>query len=243
MKRALTVLVAMGMCASIFSAPAPPPLNDPVEGAKLANKLRAFVPPEGGEVKGTLRISTVGGEPREVPIVSSITLEKDRWASTYVARFGAGTEEKLVIEHFTNRPGRYELHQAGQTRSLSGSEATNSFAGSDFALCDLGLEFIQWPRQVLFTKEMRKGRGCYVLESRPATNHVYSRVLAWLDQETIDSNAGPGILFAEAYDARGKLLKEFEVSAFNRAQRQVSRMEIRNRQTKGSTRLQIDFDE
>lgn len=232
-------MIALG--PKIFCAP-PARLDDSVQGQKLAAQLRSLAPTENGEVRGVLRISKSGEEPRVIALTSSITIGKNDWTTTYLARLPDGNEEKLAIHHFTNRPSRYEWSRGGRPQQLSGGEATNSFAGSDFALCDLGLEFIHWPTQVLATKEMRKGRGCYVLESRPATNHLYSRVLLWLDEESLDAGAGPGILFAEAYDARGKLLKEFEVNAFDKARRQVSEMEIRNRQTKTSTRLRFDFD-
>jgi hypothetical protein len=110
-------------------------------------------------------------------------------------------------------------------------------------LLDLGLEFFHWPGQVLVTKEMKKGRGCYVLESRPANPTFYSRVVSWIDQESLD-NGVPGLLMAEAYDSRGKLLKQFEVRQFKKVagQWQVQEMELRNRQTKGSTRLRFQFD-
>jgi outer membrane lipoprotein-sorting protein len=103
---------------------------------------------------------------------------------------------------------------------------------------DLGTEFFHWPRQVLTKREMRKGRGCDVLESRPARPALYSRVVSWIDQET------SGLLMAEAYDASGRLLKEFEVKGFKKVagQWRVREMEIRNRQLKTATRLQFQFD-
>jgi hypothetical protein len=126
---------------------------------------------------------------------------------------------------------------------LVGDRATNVFAGSDFALVDLGLEFLHWPNQVLVTKEMKKSRGCYVLESRPAVTNLYSKVISWLDEETSDRGT-PGLVLAHAYDANGKLLKEFEVREVKKVagQWQVEEIELRNRQTKGSTRLRFDFN-
>jgi hypothetical protein len=63
-------------------------------------------------------------------------------------------------------------------------------------------------------------------------------VLSWIDQEQ------GGLIMAEGYDARGKLLKEFEVKSVKKVagQYQVSEMEMRNRQDKTSTRLQFKFD-
>ena len=105
-------------------------------------------------------------------------------------------------------------------------------------MLDLGMEFWHWPKQVLVTREMRKGRGCDVLESRPERPALYARVLSWIDQET------SGLLMAEAYDSTGRILKEFEVKGFKKVagQWQVREMEIRNRQTKSVTRLFFNFD-
>jgi hypothetical protein len=67
------------------------------------------------------------------------------------------------------------------------------FAGSDFWVADLGLEFLHWPKHLLLRKEMRRSRPCDVLEStcsQPATG--YSRIVSWIDIESA------GILHAHA---------------------------------------------
>ena len=116
------------------------------------------------------------------------------------------------------------------------------FAGSDFWLADLGLEFFHWPQQKILPKtiNLKRGRAYTLLEStnpNPSTNG-YSHVLSWIDQET------GGILQAEAYDAQGKLLKEFEPGSFQKdvnGQRQLQEMDIRNVQTGSRTRLEFDL--
>ena len=115
------------------------------------------------------------------------------------------------------------------------------FAGSDFWLCDLGLEFFHWPAQKILPKtiNLKRGREYPLLESTnpnpPADG--YSRVLSWIDKES------GGILAAEAYDAAGKLLKEFEPKSFKKVngQWELSEMEIRNVQTGSRTRLEFDL--
>jgi hypothetical protein len=92
---------------------------------------------------------------------------------------------------------------------------------------------------MLITREMRKSRGCDVLECRPATASAYSSVRAWIDQQS-RAEGQPGLLMAESYDSQGKILKEFEIKSFKKGQ--VKEMEMRNRQTKGGTRLVFDFD-
>ncbi len=113
------------------------------------------------------------------------------------------------------------------------------FANSDFWLCDLGLEFFHWPQQKVLKKEIKRSRGCTVLEStnpNPATNG-YSRVVSWIDGES------GGIVQAEAYDFNGKLLKEFTPKSFKKVngQWQVGTMQMDNVQTGSRTRLEFDL--
>ncbi len=118
------------------------------------------------------------------------------------------------------------------------------FAGSDFWVADLGLEFFHWPAQRILPKTtkmptLKLGREYTLLEStnpNPSTNG-YSRVVTWIDKET------GGILAAEAYDFNGKLLKEFWPKSFEKVngQWQVGEMEIRNVQTGSHTRLDFDL--
>jgi hypothetical protein len=116
-----------------------------------------------------------------------------------------------------------------------------SFAGSDFSLADLGLEFFHWPAQKVLpnTTRLKRGRAYTLLEStnpNPPTNG-YSRVKTWIDKES------GGILEAEAYDANGKLLKVFEPKSFKKinGQWELQEMEIRNVQTGSRTRLEFDL--
>jgi hypothetical protein len=113
------------------------------------------------------------------------------------------------------------------------------FAGSDFWVADLGLEFLHWPTQRLLRKEIRRGQGCDVLESvnpQPAPG-AYSRVVSWVDRDT------DGIINAEAYDSKGKLLKEFAATDIKkvRGQWELKGMEISNRQTGSRTTIEFDL--
>jgi hypothetical protein len=130
------------------------------------------------------------------------------------------------------------------TKDRSDFVATLSFAG-DFGVADLGLEFFHWPKQKILKHEMRRGRACKVLEStnpdlsstNPFPPICYSRVVSWIDNES------GGIVQAEAYDAKGKLLKEFAPKSFKKVngQWELQEMEIRNVQTGTRTRLEFDL--
>jgi hypothetical protein len=165
-------------------------------------------------------------------------LGTDDWTTLYLVKLESGVNESLAIQRSTDGHNEYVWKRGEEILKLKGTEATNQFAGSDFALIDLGMEFLHWPRQVLVTREMRKGRGCDVLESRPNRPGLYARVVSWIDQET------SGLLMAEAYDATGRILKEFEVKGFKKVagQWRVREMEIRNRQTDSKTRLHFNFE-
>jgi hypothetical protein len=215
-------------------------VNDPVEGQKLAREMRSVAPTEEVTLKGVLRVSAPKSEPREFPVDMKIVPGVGSWKVTYSAKLPGGKTETLTVHHLADKPNDYEWRRGENVERFNGASATNSFAGSDFALLDLGLEFFHWAKQALVTREMRKGRGCDVLESQPAQVTLYSRVLSWIDQDT-RAQGNPGLLMAEAYDKRGAILKEFEIKGIK--DNQVSEMEIRNRQTKTSTRLQFSFDE
>ena len=232
----MKILFAVLFAAVAFVALAanPPPLHDAKAGQELAQKLRTMAPAEDGELRGVLELERPNADDRSIPILSRITLVNDGWRTIYSARTPAG-EETLNVLHHANKTSVYSyVLPQHEPASIVPDRATNAFAGSDFSLLDLGLEFFHWPAQVLLTRQMKKGRGCDVLESRPANVTLYSRVVSWIDQES------GGLLMAEAYDANGKLLKEFEVSKFDRKAGQVREVEIRNRQTKSSTRLHFE---
>jgi hypothetical protein len=125
-----------------------------------------------------------------------------------------------------------------QTRILSDKEIITPFANSDFWIADLGLDFFHWPEQKILKHDMKRGRSCEVLESTNPNSSAnsYSRVVSWIDNETL------GIIHVEAYDAKGKLLKEFDPKSFKKVngQWELLEMEIRNDQTGSRTRLEFD---
>jgi hypothetical protein len=210
------------------------PLNDSEAGQVLAKALRSLMPAENALLRGVFEVDRPRLDELIVPFVTAVTLTNDGWKTSYAAS-PPGGDEKLTVLHRENNSALYTYAAPGTDAvTLVGDRATNSFAGTDFILLDLGLEFFHWPKQVLLTREMRKGRGCDVLESRPAHVSIYSRVVSWIDQET------SGLLMAEAYDASGKLLKQFEIRQVRKGQ--VEEMELRNRQSKTSTRLRFLYD-
>ncbi len=169
-----------------------------------------------------------------VPIRFEVFNTQTNWCSRY-----QGGDTDVTVVHDDAHPNEYRLRQRdGTILTVSGSLTSMPFAGSDFSIADLGLEFFHWPEQHLIKKEMKRSRSCKVLESvnpHPAPGG-YSRVVSWIDN---DSN---GIVMAQAYDAQGQMVKDFIPQKFEKVdgQWQLERMEIDNRQTGSSTR--VDFD-
>lgn len=216
------------------------------EGRTLAAELRAR--PPAFNTSGTLRRREVSGRwLPPVPVRLDVYEAGTGWRSVYqVFDATSAVVETLVIQHEATGPSRYELvttrpgSGTTTTTTLTGSEAGVPFAGSDFWLEDLGLEFLRWPGQRVVKTEMRKGRNCRVLESTPARPPAtgYARVLSWVDLEK------GGLLRAEAFDPAGRLLKEFSVGSFKKIEGawQLKSMEIRNDQTDARTRLEFDLE-
>jgi len=175
------------------------------------------------------------------------------WLALYHTR---GTNKdhaaSFTVIHADNQTNEYRVAvfsgPSGDTNefsTLAGPQAMIPFAGSDFWLADLGLEFLHWPAQHLLKKELRSGQACYVLESRsPGTNGGYGRVVSWLDIDSVRDAGQAAIVHADAYDAKGKLLKEFWPNEIKKVhgQWQLKEIEIRNVQTGSRTKLEFDLD-
>jgi hypothetical protein len=220
-----------------------------IQGRQLAQHILEQQPAENSTNNGTLTVQRKKSSSTDFPIKFAVIVTTTNWQSIYEAS-GIAT---LSVIHAANQPNKYFyqplLGDGPMPRSLFSSESkTNGlsradlsfpFAGSDFWICDLGLEFFHWPAQKILKKEVKRSQGCTVLEStnpNPSTNG-YSRVVSWIDGESL------GIVQAYAYDANGKKIKEFYPDSLQKVngQYQVSEMEMDNVQTGSRTRLEFDF--
>ena len=222
-----------------------------IQGRQLARQLcEASV--ENSTNTGVLKIRDAEGKRGEIPVKCEVIVTATNWQSVYETTDVDSNRVTLKVIHASDGPNVYSLtvyyrppvKVADQlllfkTRMLNDNELMTPFAGSDFWLADLGLEFFHWPEQKVLKKEFRRNCSCVVLEStnpNPATNG-YSRVDSWIDEES------GGIVMARAYDAQDRLLKEFypkDVKKVN-GQWQVESMEIDNVQTGSRTRLEFDL--
>jgi outer membrane lipoprotein-sorting protein len=223
------------------------PVEAEQQGHALVADLLAQRPEQNATNTGVMRIRDAKGSQREVPIRFEVVPKSSAWLNIYEASpVGNLPGEKLIILHCDAQPNQYSVspvtpsRDAGSSpRKLSGNETMAAFAGSDFWVADLGLEFLHWPKQLLLKKEMRRSRSCNVLESvnpQPIAG-AYSRVRCWIDIEN------GGIVLAEAYDSQDKLLKEFAPKEIKKIQGewQLEEMEIRNVQVGSRTRVTFNL--
>jgi hypothetical protein len=221
------------------------------EAVAFVRDLLAQRPATEVMIHGVFHIRHPDGRRTQVPIRYLVRLGGEEWQSIYATERTAflGPEE-LVVTHRINQPNQYHFKQVNldgsrtNTMTLTGSEAVVSFAGSDFWLTDLGLEFLHWPDQRLVRDAkitMRWGRPMKVVESRnprPAAGG-YSRVVSWIDSEL------GSVVRAEAYDVNGKRFKIFELKSFKKVNGRwhVKDMEIRNDARDSRTGLEFEFEE
>jgi len=204
---------------------------------------------------GILLIRNSKGETTKIPVDCVVLVSQNSWITFYKASRLEGSFHSegsrfthsftrifpIEITHFQDRLSIYKFKFPDPEPSALITNLFAPFADSDFWIADLGLEFFHWPEQKILKHEMRRGRACKVLEStnpHPSPNG-YSRVVSWIDNETL------GIVQAEAYDAKGKLLKEFYPKSFKKVngQWELQEMEIRNDQTGSRTRLEFDTNQ
>jgi hypothetical protein len=239
------LLPCRGQKSELHSAPPFDLAKARKEGSALAAELLAQLPEGNATNSGAFEIRAAGRR-RTIPLRFEVLATPTNWLSIYetTASSNGPGGIKLTVIHAEGRPNEYLLAgpDASNTgpRRLAGNETMIPFAGSDFWIGDLGLEFLHWPEQRLLKKEPRRTQSCEVLESinpQPAPG-AYSRVDAWLEIEPPH-----GIVHADAYDDRNQLLKEFDPKKLEKrgGQWQPEKLEIRNRQTGSRTAIVYDL--
>ena len=216
------------------------------EGKALVDDLLRRGPAENTEIRGLLKIRAPRQPLYEIPVKMTTTVTKDGWIDTYESEpVLFHPAEILIIKHKFGAPNEYLYakgtgkNQPPEPQKISTNNIWQPFAGSDFYLADLGLQFFHWDDHKIVKKEMRKSRSCRVVESmnpNPAISE-YSRVLSWLDFET------GNLILAEGYDLENRLLKEFSVRKVSRQKDrvEVKEIEIRNDRTDSRTRLEFNY--
>jgi hypothetical protein len=247
--------LALLLIGAMEPVPQPKPI-DPVEGAKMGRALVEKIllaQQQNFTNRGVLQIRDKSRAQTSIPI--QFEVQATPATTRNIFRTIPGKEDgrswSLIVTHDGLKPNVYEyaIHSPGavnpgiSVKTTNAPPITETFAGSDFALVDLGLEFFHWPDQRVTKNQIRKGRACKVLESvnpKP-TADSYARVVTWIDNDT------SGIVHAEAYGLKdkNKPLKEFDPQNFTQVegQWQIEQMEISNHQNGSRTRIVFDYDE
>src|SRR5947207_11128316 len=186
----LTLALLMVSWPVSFAQRQPEQRPAPLDPAKAKSEARALVADMLSQKPaqtntGLLKIRNAKGDEREIPIRFEIWSTADTSTSIYEAKDPGPPhcDLKLTVIHSDGRPNQYSLSEnGGPAKTLTGDGTMVPFAGSDFYIADLGLEFLHWPQQRLLKKEMRRSRFCDVLESvNPKPGPGYSRVVSWVE--------------------------------------------------------------
>jgi hypothetical protein len=235
-----------------MGAPAQTPSPEPLTGPDLARTLCSSMPLQGSHITGAIKVR-LKKQRVEVPVVCDVVCKAGSWESIYqTAPTNLLPVEHLVIVHFTNAPNQYFYSSAISSNTLPAPRpiaATNAaripFAGSDFSIADLGLDFLHWPGQKRLGDETHLNQSCYVLESSDDGQPEIVRVRTCIDQESASQGIA-GVLIAEAFDRNDQKVKYFSLgtSSFKKVngQYQLKKMEISNEKTGSTTILNFNLD-
>lgn len=236
LRAAITMAFAVFVAAETVAATTNDPVKAIAAGRELAQQLISIRPETGFTNTGTLFIRISRKNKWEVKYSCRVVLTETNWTSYYSAKRETNDLPGFSVEH---RNGQPNVYRDDSSQIISGRQLDAPFAGSDFWRSDLGLEFFHWPEQRVLKWEMKRSFGCKVLESKNPnpTPGSYSRVLSWIHDDT------GALIQAEAYDTRGKLLKEFRPTETEKVngRHELKEMEIENTQTGSTTRLEFDL--
>jgi len=238
----LLLQAAVGLAAAganqTFSDPIIP-ANPEAAGKALVAKLLSLRPTESLTNRATLTTYSNRTELGSVPLVIEVTAGDTQWTTTYIVAGKGSTGERLIVAKANDGSTTYHAKRCAEPqKSLVGQAAFTPIAGSDFTLADVGMEFLHWPTQRLLKKEVRRTQACDKLESVAPSGWAgeYVRVLSWFDIDT----GGPVVV--EAYNAKGKLVKEFRPTKFEKVDGQYRVEEIEMNSISAKTRSSIRFD-
>ena len=227
----------------------------PAEGERQAKQLIANLlsqkPSQNASNIAAVRIRGSDRKERQIPATFAVIVNPTNYVNVYEAGMSGGGPAgmKLTIVHSDAQPNEYLLcgsasqgASAAEPRRLAQSQLMTPFAGSDFWVADLGLEFLHWPQQRVLKKEMRKGQSCAVLQSinpHPVAGG-YSRVVSWIGITHPDEII---LVHADGYDLQDRLLKEFDPKSLEKINGayQLESMEMRNIQAGSRTIIEFNL--
>ena len=252
----LLLLISSSVCfGQRATDPRPAPL-DPVlaeqEAHALVAKILAVRPEQNVTNTGWFIITDAEGEERKIPVRFEVTSATTNLFCVYEILPSAGGPGglKLTVIHSGEQPNRYELFDpatSGATNTvakvLTPAQIMTPFAGSDFWIADIGLEFLHWPKQRLLEKNViSHHKACRILESiNPSpVPGGYARVVSWIMIESPH-----GLMHADAYDAQRNVLKRFDPKSLEKVEGeyQLEEIEMRNPKTGSGTVIKFNLSQ
>jgi hypothetical protein len=231
--------VVFAAAAQVFTEPIVPS-NPEAAGKELATRLLALQPASSMTNHATLTIRTTKTNQVIVPLRIEVVVSADQWTTTYIQPATTGQHEsRYTVMRGQDGSTKYQVSSDSPKASawIEGQAGMVPIAGSDFTLADMGMEFLRWPTQRLMKKEIRRTQSCDKLESiaPDGWTNGYDRVVSWFDIDT----GGPVIV--EAYDAKGRMVKEFRPTKFEKkdGQYEVEEIEMNNPLTKSRSTLRF----
>jgi hypothetical protein len=236
---AIAILLSGGTLQSLAQSELSP-------GQHLANEMRQTQLLNYAEISGALKTKGRRGKRSSMALRLTTAVKDGQWQSIFQATDPtSGAVSQLTILRSPEKGPQYYLASAPKKdlplengEPLAPDDAMASFAGSNFWMVDLGLEFFYWPTQKLLRDariKMRKGISCFVLESQRdgTTDDGYFRVRSWISRDH------GGLIYAEAYGANGKRIKTFEVSDVEKinGEWKLKELRIRNEIARSTTEL------
>jgi outer membrane lipoprotein-sorting protein len=122
-----------------------------------------------------------------------------------------------------------------RVKRISSDSKSDYFMGSDFTYDDLGDRHPNDDSHKLLREEKIDSEACYVVESTPKSDYMYSKTITWV---IIDKWIGKK---KEFYDADGELLKILTVQKIEKIKDYhiITSSEMRNVQKKHTTKMQL----
>ncbi|HET9375567.1 MAG TPA: outer membrane lipoprotein-sorting protein [Chthoniobacterales bacterium] len=124
--------------------------------------------------------------------------------SQVIYRFN-NPDETLRVE-LKDSTSTLKQDEGGKTHLIAGSQLTERVRGTDLSYEDLSLHFLYWANPKVEGEKTVKGFSCWIiLVQHVGRDSNYTSVRMWVTKD------GNGLLRAEAFNSKGKLVKRFEV--------------------------------
>ena len=173
-----------------------------------ASTNAAEPPPSAQEILNSVRMRQVQqqldlrGQLRQDQLVIPFHIVQNGEVVRYIF---SNPEETLQLQ-LGEKESRLEQISNDGAEKIAPAEFDKKIRGTGVTYEDLALKFLYWPNPRLLGLETITTGNCWKLELRPGSNRSqYARVVVWVHQ-----NSG-ALMRLEAYDAKGQLIKRFNV--------------------------------